>query len=85
MNNNMSSDITPKVSQSADPAWDYYLAWHSLQVVKNQIESALLIMVSQEYGSDDADDDMKNLLEPARDKLTEIIENELVFGEHEEE
>lgn len=68
-----------------DSSWDYYLAWHSLQVVKSKIERALAIMSSQKYGDEDADVDIKNLLEPAREKLTEIINEELIFGEKEEE
>jgi predicted nuclease with TOPRIM domain len=68
-----------------DPSWDYYLAWHSLQFVKSKIENALVVMTNQEFGTFSCDTEIKELLEPARDKLTEIIDEELNFVEDDEE
>ncbi|MCC5640490.1 hypothetical protein LC593_32615 [Nostoc sp. CHAB 5844] len=62
-----------------DPTWDYYLAWHSLQYAKSQIEKALTFMAEEEFGNATADEEIKQLLEPAKDKLTDIIDDELNF------
>lgn len=57
-----------------DPAWDYYIIWHSLHHIKAKIDVALKIMKDCEYASSDSDDDIKDELAAASDKLTEIIE-----------
>ncbi|BAY22351.1 hypothetical protein NIES2100_21140 [Calothrix sp. NIES-2100] len=68
-----------------DPAWDYYLAWHSLQYVKSKIEQCLTLMSKQNFGSASADEEMIALLESARNKTGEIITSELIFTDDDDE
>ena len=42
-------------TNSPDPAWDYYLLWHSLHRAKAQIDQALTHLKELEVANDDAD------------------------------
>jgi hypothetical protein len=58
-----------------DPAWDYYIRWHSLHHIKAKIDAALQIMSSSEEANSEVNDDIKRLLDPASDKLVEIVDS----------
>lgn len=72
--NNENSEITNNIPQP-DPAWDYYILWHSLHHIKAKIDAALNSMKDEEYAKEIVDIEIKSLLCPASDKLIEIIDS----------
>jgi hypothetical protein len=56
-----------------DPSWDYYILWHSLHHIKAKIDAALGIMMREEYANTGIDIEIKNHLDPASEKLIDII------------
>ncbi|BCL34237.1 hypothetical protein [Nostoc sp. MS1] len=65
--------------------WDYYIAYHLLLQAKAKIEEALERMVQEEYGNYDADQAIKKILEPAQARITETLDEELIFPQEEDE
>ena len=65
--------------------WDYYIAYHLLLQAKAKIEEALERMVQEESGNYDADQEIKELLEPAQTRITETLDEELTFAKEEYE
>jgi hypothetical protein len=65
--------------------WDYYIAYHLLLQAKAKIEEALNRMVDEEYGSYNADQEMKEILGVAQTRITETTNEELTFPEPEEQ
>ncbi|WP_334899754.1 hypothetical protein [Nostoc sp.] len=66
-------DTTPQ----PDPAWDYYETWQLLHTIKNKIDAALKVISSEERASYASDEKLKNILEPALDRLENVIDNHL--------
>jgi hypothetical protein len=71
--------INENISQP-DPDWDYYDYWTVLHEIKFSIDSALKIMASTEITNPDVDKQLTQLLNPASDKLIEIL-TQLEFGD----
>ncbi|MEH2115380.1 hypothetical protein [Nostoc sp.] len=59
-----------------DPAWDYYILWHSLHHIKAKVDETLQIMNHIEKATPEIDQEIRQTLVPASNKLIEII-NEL--------
>jgi len=57
-----------------DPSWDYYVLWHSLHHIKAKIDAALKIIGNSEDARPEIGYLIRNLLEPASDKFTTIVE-----------
>ncbi|MCC5606658.1 hypothetical protein LC612_07620 [Nostoc sp. CHAB 5834] len=71
MNNEEKLDIS-----HPDPAWDYYILWYSLHHIKAKIDEALQIMNHIEKANPGIDQEIRESLVPASNKLIEIV-NEL--------
>ncbi|MEH1781732.1 MAG: hypothetical protein V7L26_22000 [Nostoc sp.] len=67
-------DTTPQ----PDPAWDYYEIWQSLQQVKAKIDAGLAFISEQEAADDTTDQKLREVLEPAAEKLVNVIEQDLM-------
>lgn len=65
-----------------DPAWDYYIVWHSLHHIKAKIDAALKIIGKSEDAKPEIDALIKNLLAPASDKFIEIVEQFPIVDDH---
>lgn len=61
-----------------DPSWDYYEIWQSLHIIKNKIDAGIKLISSEEQADDVTDQKLREILEPASDKLVEIIEQDLM-------
>jgi len=57
-----------------DPAWDYYVIWHSCQHVKAKIDVALKIMRDSENATPDLDEELHQALDLASDRLIDIVQ-----------
>lgn len=57
-----------------DPAWDYYIVWHSLHHIKAKIDAALKIIGKSEDAKPEIDALIKNLLVPTSLRFLEIVE-----------
>ncbi|OUL28799.1 hypothetical protein [Nostoc sp. 106C] len=57
-----------------DPAWDYYILWHSLHHIKAKINAALKLIANNEDADSEIDEQIRILLNPTSEKLTEIVE-----------
>ncbi|MHC5729588.1 MAG: hypothetical protein ACYTXY_36780 [Nostoc sp.] len=71
-----------------DPDWDYYEVWQSLHTIKNKIDAGIKLISGKETGDNTTDKKLKEILEPALEKLESVIENDLTdysedVGEHE--
>ncbi|MHC5827888.1 MAG: hypothetical protein ACYT04_71375 [Nostoc sp.] len=71
-----------------DPSWDYYEVWQSLHTIKNKIDAGIKLISGKETGDNTTDKKLKEILEPALEKLESVIENDLTdysedVGEHE--
>ncbi|MBH8565000.1 hypothetical protein I8748_22920 [Nostoc sp. CENA67] len=58
-----------------DPAWDYYILWHSLHHIKAKIDGALGNIKDEEYAALHVDLDIRKILEPASELLIEIVDS----------
>ncbi|MEH2371965.1 hypothetical protein [Nostoc sp.] len=58
-----------------DPAWDYYIIWHSCQHIKAKIDAALKIMHDSENANKEIDKELYDLLDPASENLIEVIQH----------
>lgn len=65
MNNEILKDIP-----QPDPAWDYYIIWHSLLAHKAKIDIALKTIKDAENATDELDEEIYDLLEP---QITSLI------------
>ncbi|RCJ16940.1 hypothetical protein A6S26_32055 [Nostoc sp. ATCC 43529] len=76
MNNENLDDIP-----QPDPSWDYYIHWHSLHHVQAKISQALNFMRDAEITNVAVDEQLREILDSASDKLIEVIQK----LEHDEE
>ncbi len=60
-----------------DPEWDYYEIWQALQDVKNKIDAGLKFISGEDLADNTTDEKLIEILEPAQEKLLEIIEEHL--------
>jgi hypothetical protein len=72
MNNEENLDIS-----YPDPEWDYYEIWQSLHTIKNKIDAGLKFISGEELADNTTDEKLKEILEPALEKLEEVIEDYL--------
>lgn len=61
-------------SPQPDPAWDYYILWHSLHHIKAKIDAALKLMCDKEYSTNSIDIQIRELLDQGSNKLIEIVD-----------
>ena len=61
-----------------DPDWDYYEIWQSLQTIKNKIDAGIKLISGEEQADDVTDQKLREILEPASEKLVSIIEQDLM-------
>jgi hypothetical protein len=72
MNNGILEDIP-----QPDPAWDYYEIWQSLHTIKTKIDAGIKFISGEEQADDSTDQKLREILEPASEKLVDIIEQDL--------
>ncbi|BAY74159.1 hypothetical protein NIES25_51880 [Nostoc linckia NIES-25] len=78
--NNENSEAVNDIFQP-DPAWDYYIPWHSLHHVQAKISEALKLMTDAEITNVAVDEQLREILDLASDKLIEVVQK----LEHDEE
>ncbi|MDZ8227038.1 hypothetical protein [Nostoc sp. ChiVER01] len=73
----MNNEENLNISQP-DPAWDYYEIWQSLHIIKNKIDAGIKLISGEEQADDVTDQKLRQILEPASEKLVGIIEQDLM-------